>query len=171
MKHSILIRFRKITEIATLAQDTCLTIKTFCQAHVPHVSRVHLSMPPGIPNTKQDESVHVGFSDRGEADASKGRFISPLGTWHRFPFDGELFPTRLDGGWRCQPRPHHQHSRRPWEDRRQTCAAHISIPIKVSRRRRREDRVGFVCVFFQILQVVSVTQSVCLIAPVLPTQC
>lgn len=95
MKHSVLIRFRKITEIATLAQDTCLTVKTFCQAHVPHVSGVHLSMPPGIPNTKQDESVHVGFSDRGEADASKGRFISPLGTWHRFPFDGELFSNTV----------------------------------------------------------------------------
>lgn len=95
-------------KIATLAQDTCSTVKTFCQAHVPHVNGEHLSTPAGIPNTKQDESVHVDFSDRGEAHASKGRFISPLGTWHRFPFDGELFPTRWDGGWRCRPRPHHR---------------------------------------------------------------
>lgn len=109
-------------------------------------------------------SVHLGFSDRIRAKVSKRRFISLPGKWRRIPFDGRLFPTQLEGAMVLQTPPF--------------IVAILKVTIMAKIRHvqptflyksisvKRERKM----MFFQILQVVSVTQYVCLIAQMFPTQ-
>ena len=166
-----MIRLGTINGIATITKATCLTsqksrssIPSICEFNIPEYATW---------NSKHEirwNSVHLGFSDRIRAKVSKGRFISLLGKWHRFPFDGQLFPTQLDRALVLQAPPfiinilkvtigiHGRH-----------VLPTFSFLWKYLGQMRRKARVFY---FFlsQVLQVVSVTQSVCLIARMLPTQ-
>lgn len=95
---------------------------------------------------------------------SKGRFISLLGKRHRIPFDGRLVANTERDPVSANSALDHGYIQSHSKDNCRTCAAHISRSLKASRVNERERRYFF----FATLQVVLVTQSVCLIAQMLP---
>lgn len=95
---------------------------------------------------------------------SKGRFISLLGKQHRIPFDGRLVANTERDPVSANSALDHGCIQSHSKDNCRTCAAHISHSLKASRVNERERQYFF----FATLQVVLVTQSVCLIAQMLP---